>query len=559
MQKETKMIGIFPCLLNPEKQTVPEHLVGSTIGTRDFVKAMLRFLPEGTVGLFSGETMLPGLMHDLMRCQQNEEGNYQSARVWKIQDIPLALRDYPFAAIHNPSGPWLHQAAYVRSQFAPKLFPATAVVHGFSYQKALWEVFARLLMTQTFACDSIFCTSHAAQEAFRNILDMTEEECRTAGIQLPKRQVRLDILPLGVDTEIFKPRDRTDARRLLGLPLDKTILLYFGRIDHAAKADLAPLIYTLRDLNLKHDDQVVLVVAGAGTEKSIRHLRMVIERNGYEKSVIMRLQPPLLEAPLYYAAADVFVSPVETLQESFGITPIEAMACGLPVVVSDWSGYRETVLHEQTGFHIPTYGARCDSAASLFSPLRAWEQDHLQLSQSVAVDMNAMFNYLDLLIARPDLRARMGQAGREHVLANFDWKVVMERADALWKELNLIAEGLNNDLPRWNIASQSKYLSCYGHFATKLVDGSERVTLTARGFHVKQNPQALASPAAPETGLNAPTLLAFIETIHAGVRTGKCFTAAQACAQFGGARKLSKEHTLAALMWLIKYGYVAFT
>ena len=45
-----------------------------------------------------------------------------------------------------------------------------------------------------------------------------------------------------------------------------------------------------------------------------------------------------------YAAADIFVSLSDNIQETFGLTPVEAMAAGLPVVASDWDGYRETIV-----------------------------------------------------------------------------------------------------------------------------------------------------------------------------------------------------------------------
>ena len=55
-----------------------------------------------------------------------------------------------------------------------------------------------------------------------------------------------------------------------------------------------------------------------------------------------------------WAGADVFCSLSDNIQETFGIVPIEAMAAGLPVVVSDWDGYKDTVRHGVDGFRIPT-------------------------------------------------------------------------------------------------------------------------------------------------------------------------------------------------------------
>ena len=55
-----------------------------------------------------------------------------------------------------------------------------------------------------------------------------------------------------------------------------------------------------------------------------------------------------------WASADIFCSLSDNIQESFGLTPVEAMAAGLPCVVSDWDGYRDTVRHGEDGFRVDT-------------------------------------------------------------------------------------------------------------------------------------------------------------------------------------------------------------
>ena len=55
-----------------------------------------------------------------------------------------------------------------------------------------------------------------------------------------------------------------------------------------------------------------------------------------------------------WAAADIFLSLVDNPQETFGLAPVEAMAAGVPVVVSDWDGYRYTVSDGVEGFRIST-------------------------------------------------------------------------------------------------------------------------------------------------------------------------------------------------------------
>ena len=57
---------------------------------------------------------------------------------------------------------------------------------------------------------------------------------------------------------------------------------------------------------------------------------------------------------LILSSSDIFISLTDNFQETFGLTPLEGMAAGLPVVVTDWNGYRDTVRNNLDGFTIPT-------------------------------------------------------------------------------------------------------------------------------------------------------------------------------------------------------------
>lgn len=355
------MIGIFPPnFLNPDKQTMPSLLVGSEIAGREFTKAMLRYLPARSVGLFVPRHSVETTEQELNRLQENEGGNYSAAHVYGKDTLPSVLRHEPVTAFHYVNAPQLHQLSYIRSQFAPRPFPITCLTHGFSQQYLSWDFFARLLLTPTLPCDSVICTSVAAQQAFLNNLERVRVGLQEVGAANLDTRCRVDVLPLGVDAELFRPRDQQDSRRLLGLPLNSTILLYFGRIDHAAKGDWYPLLVAFREVAAKCSERVVLVLAGAGSDAESNSIQQLTINMRLSDKVMLRRHPSVVEGPLYYAACDVFVSLSDTLQESFGVAPLEAMASGLPVVVTDWSGYRDTVIHGETGFRVTTRWAECD-------------------------------------------------------------------------------------------------------------------------------------------------------------------------------------------------------
>jgi len=139
------------------------------------------------------------------------------------------------------------------------------------------------------------------------------------------------------------------------------------------------------------------------------------------------------------AAADVFISLADNVQETFGLTPPEAMAAGLPCIVSDWNGYRDTVRDGVDGYRIPTVmpaaGAGLDLAQRYDDGVDSYEAYCGHTSQAVAVDGAALAQACARLVDNAGLRRQLGENGRQRVRAEFDWTVVFERYRALWREL----------------------------------------------------------------------------------------------------------------------------
>lgn len=101
------------------------------------------------------------------------------------------------------------------------------------------------------------------------------------------------------------------------------------------------------------------------------------------------------------------------------------MACGRPLVASDWDGHKELIIHGETGSTVPTYWADCLGELNEIAPLLSWEQQHLHLGQSVCVDADEMARYLTQLLTNGELRAEMGRRGRARVEALYPWPAVM--------------------------------------------------------------------------------------------------------------------------------------
>jgi hypothetical protein len=169
---------------------------------------------------------------------------------------------------------------------------------------------------------------------------------------------------------------------------------------------------------------------------------------------------------LLLTAADIFLAPCDSLHESFGLTPVEAMACGVPQVVADWNGYRDTVSNGETGFLVPTCWGRCDRELRGTDSLFGWVYDHTLLSQSVVLDVACMQDRLQTLIRKPELRASMSERSRSRAVAEFSGPRVACLYDQLFRELNEISRKLE-PYPKSRHFDQIPYFDLFGHFATR--------------------------------------------------------------------------------------------
>src|SRR6516164_998135 len=91
-------------------------------------------------------------------------------------------------------------------------------------------------------------------------------------------------------------------------------------------------------------------------------------------------------------AADIFASLSDNIQETFGLVIVEAMASGLPIVASDWDGYRDLVTDGESGYLVPSVmvnGATHDATARLVLETHSYDHFLAECSQAVAIDCAA--------------------------------------------------------------------------------------------------------------------------------------------------------------------------
>lgn len=466
------LLSIPPQVESPDKGVV----WGADIAKTGFVNALLRhgtydryyFLYERPEQLRQAEAQLKNYEHT-ERAEAVLLRDY-----WKLKHIDRMV-------IFN-SDPMLHPQACLRRMHGQVRWPVTGVTHSLSHNTHL-PYAIQTMLSDIFEYDSLVCTSQAGRQAVENIMASVcgylERKYRASF----KPKFQMPIIPLGIDAEEFQPADKIAARRRCGLPYDEVIFLYFGRFSTNYKADLFPLILAFsRILKSSGDKRMTLVLAGSDVRyELVPALKRFRDSLGLEDNLVILPNIKQERKLDLYQAADVFVSLSDNVQETFGISVIEAMCAGLPVIASDWSGYRETTRHGETGFLVPVYWADGVDLVSRSAILTDPLETHRQLAQTVCVDLQTLTGYITLLAKDASLRQSMGAAARKRALSHYDWPVVVRAYEELWDEM--IEMGRRS--PAYEESEHGvctyDYLDVFKHFATGIVRKDTNLTLSAMG------------------------------------------------------------------------------
>ena len=156
---------------------------------------------------------------------------------------------------------------------------------------------------------------------------------------------RMSVIPCGVNLELFQPVDKVVARQQLGLNGEK-LVLFVGRIEPLKGID-----QLLRAIPLLPDTQKLRLIIIGGDEYSryeIERLKELARTLGIENMVTFPGLVKQEQLPWFYSAADVCVSPSH--YESFGLVPLESLACGTPVVATDVGAAGSVIRNETAGY-----------------------------------------------------------------------------------------------------------------------------------------------------------------------------------------------------------------
>jgi starch synthase len=382
---------------------------------------------------------------------QNAEQDKAIAKATKTLGYEISLKksvsgnDIPdcaiFYSLPQPNQFWM------RHSMAPRQYSICGINHSLTGNE-IYNQLRDLFLAPTEAWDAIICTSRASKSVIEGYFHGWSEYLAPRGYPKWLPELQLPVIPLGIDTSELhvKAENKIRGQKLresLGIAEDDFVGLFLGRLNFSSKAHPLPMLLGLQQASADLGKKVHLIQAGWYPSKIIETTTHELARQVAPSIKVHDVGSVSGQARLdVFAAADVFISLSDNIQETFGLTLIEAMSCGLPVVASDWDGYRDTVIHGQTGFLVSTVMSPPRSGPDIGLEHgisgRSYNRYLMDAVQATAINIGEVRDALIKLGRSTELRASMGEAGRRRAVASFDWGIIIQSYQALWAELRSI-------------------------------------------------------------------------------------------------------------------------
>jgi len=535
----------FALFYTGDAYSTDARIMGRQMAGKSLLKAMAQHWSTARIHALGGSLSGAQSLYDQLAAD-----GFSGAIEWSVPpDWQSALE---IGCLYFPS-PVPRALGRARDQISPSAFSLIGITHTIASSGAMDHITA--LATRPFQpWDALICTSEAARQTIRHAQAEAHAYWAEIGSPLPESGIQLPVIPLGVDVEALTHDEggRAAARAALGLQADEVAFLFSGRLSFNAKAHPVPLYQALE--TAAQTRPIVLIEAGLSFNKAIEQQYQqaraaiapsvrFIQIDGNDVAAYARARK----------AADVFTSLSDHLQETFGLTPVEAMAAGLPVLVSDWNGYKDTVRDGIDGMRVPTIQMPVEAADDLdlryMLGLDNYDYFIGRASLATVVHPQALSEAVTRLASDPVLRQTMGMAGQARARELYDWPVILQQYEQLAATLQEIRQAQGQAAAQPSPTAPGIFRH-FAHFSTATLPGN---LLVAANTDAAEKLEALLNLNMVTYGLQEHACSeAAIREIMVVASRGEALDVNQLLQQAGH----TNPGGVRALMWLWKFGLI---
>ncbi len=399
----------------------PNFTWGRAVANHSFLRALSDSATNHRISVFvptkqDVETLKKSLLADFVN----------PVTVISFSEIRNYLRQYPIDILHVLD-PNLWFGGHIRNFLSEDPFVVTGVTLSLGNEHFLqWALLNDA--NGIHSGDCLICVTPAAESVVKSYHSRVSKN--HPDFSCPRTRV----IPLGVNVDSFSKQAR-GAREQFGLDENDFVVLSLSRFNPLFKMDFLPLLNLMSLLKNRSKRSVKLILSGSSDDGSYtKFLQEQVAQDGLTDSVLFIFDPTDAQKAEIYRTADVFMSLIDNIQESFGLTVVEALSAGLPAVVSNWDGYKNIVEHGVTGYLIPTKTLPPDQEWETTLSIQPDTLMHLLCAQTTAVDLQAVCAALLELADDPELTRSMSAAAAKSA-KRYDWSNVISRYVELWSEL----------------------------------------------------------------------------------------------------------------------------
>ena len=396
----------------------------------------------------------------------------ERVKVFERTDLPEQLKKTDYTVFHQSDHiNYFSAMCRLRDRFGVRV-PVTAFIHSISYQEYMPR-YLEMCAAGPGSSDALICSSKCGRVVLEKVFARLSDA--VPGIEA---RMQMPVVPLGIDEPDALP-ERAEARTRLGIGAEESIALSFGRFSELDKMDLFPLLQAFAEV-VKSGVQCRLVIAGSvHSHNYMKMLELWIDALKLRDAVLIVKDPDDAVRADLFSAADFFVSVSDNPQETFGLTVLEALHAGLPVAVSDFNGYRETVT-EDVGFRIPTKWHTVPELDAL-QPVMDERTFHLAAAQSICVDVGYTAAVLHLLFTDESLRRRMSAAAKMRFAACYTHRGIIAKLEATWAGLK---ETIAPDEPQLTDPMSLCTFETFSHYTTQALADDALLQTTPFGLDI---------------------------------------------------------------------------